>query len=514
MRRRLAAKRKQMWKALLRAFYLLSGMPLAFDTYKRTMGEADDRFALEFAGYSLTPRKALADCDQLIMAGHEVIQAQWFFEPLLRANLELARYHCRNLSAVKAFPDKLVDKLLAEQPGKRVRLPVTIWGFPGGQAFPVLADKPKVPILSYEGLGGLVSMLEPAQCRYSTPIIQATLARLMKQTTPHDAEFGMRAAPDEINSIALLIARYIGSGGTARLTSNDQAEFMFPHLFRSIGTMGHELMCCHQEEDQKSLAQAEFEAMDNFVERMQSGMVLTDLVDSETIGLLNAIKVLAKHPTATKAGIRLDSGDIPGQCVLYYGAMKYVLHISGRTIVFENEVTHQMARDVRDYFRREAGVDPDILFPGAGGYWWRVHRDMISMAFKRSATDKFGNVKFSNSPGKESLPGYLRVYARGSTMIIGDVRENLDADPEVVCLFVKLVDNGVYVYNETFEEQAARAERTWGKYTDVVLSPMVAKTLGTYVEMRERERAAAAPLVQDILEQIRSGRAADLAERA
>jgi hypothetical protein len=139
---------------------------------------------------------------------------------------------------------------------------------------------------------------------------------------------------------------------------------------------------------------------------------------------------------------------------------------------------------------------------------------MISMAFKRSATDKFGNVKFSNSPGKESLPGYLRVYARGSTMIIGDVRENLDADPEVVCLFVKLVDNGVYVYNETFEEQAARAERTWGKYTDVVLSPMVAKTLGTYVEMRERERAAAAPLVQDILEQIRSGRAADLAERA
>jgi hypothetical protein len=90
----------------------------------------------------------------------------------------------------------------------------------------------------------------------------------------------------------------------------------------------------------------------------------------------------------------------------------------------------------------------------------------------------------------------------------------VDADPEVVCLFVKLVDNGVYVYNETFEEQAARAERTWGKYTDVVLSPMVAKTLGTYVEMRERERAAAAPLVQDILEQIRSGRAADLAERA
>ena len=51
-----------------------------------------------------------------------------------------------------------------------------------------------------------------------------------------------------------------------------------------------------------------------------------------------------------------------------------------------------------------------MLFPGAGGHWWRlVHRDTVAAAFKRSATADRPNVKFSNSPGKESIAGYLRV---------------------------------------------------------------------------------------------------------
>jgi nicotinic acid phosphoribosyltransferase len=234
-------------------------------------------------------------------------------------------------------------------------------------------------------------------------------------------------------------------------------------------------------------------------------------VDSESVGLLNAIKVLAEHPAATRAGIRLDSGDIPGQCVLYYGAMRYILKIVGRTIVFENEVTHQMAREVRTYFkdafaRTGLDVDPDILFPGAGGYWWRVHRDLVSMAFKRTATEGNGNVKFSNSPGKESLPGYLRVYGRDRTMIIADVRENFDG----ILLYTKLVDDGYYVYNETFEEQAARAEATFGFYQNVELSPMVSDTLARYVAMREKERAEAAPLVAEVRRRIEQGIADDL----
>ena len=32
-----------------------------------------------------------------------------------------------------------------------------------------------------------------------------------------------------------------------------------------------------------------------------------------------------------------------------------------------------------------------MLFPGAGGYWWKlVHRDTLAAAFKRTATEGLG----------------------------------------------------------------------------------------------------------------------------
>src|SRR5262249_57714142 len=78
-------------------------------------------------------------------------------------------------------------------------------------------------------------------CRYFAPVIQATKGRLMKQVTPRDAEFGLRAAPNELTNLVLLLARYVG--GRGRLTSNDTAEFLYPELFPSVGTIGHEMMC-------------------------------------------------------------------------------------------------------------------------------------------------------------------------------------------------------------------------------------------------------------------------------
>jgi hypothetical protein len=129
-----------------------------------------------------------------------------------------------------------------------------------------------------------------------------------------------------------------------------------------------------------------------------------------------------------------------------------------------------------------------LLFPGAGGWWWRlVHRDTLAAAFKRSATGDHPNVKFSNSPGKESLGGYLRVYGRGDTLIIADASEPAPGEP----LFVKLVDRGRIVYRESFEDQAARADRTWNKYTHFELSPKVGEYMRRFNAMRESEIAAA-----------------------
>jgi nicotinic acid phosphoribosyltransferase len=201
------------------------------------------------------------------------------------------------------------------------------------------------------------------------------------------------------------------------------------------------------------------------------------------VGLENALRVIRAHPETDRVGVRVDSGDIAAQCVLYFERMK-ALGIPPRVIVFEDEVTPDGVRKVYEVFRARTGEEPTMLFPGAGGYWWKlVHRDTVSAAFKRTATEDRPNVKFSNSPGKETIPGYLRVYARGDTLVVADKSEQIDGDP----LFVKLVDRGRVVYGEGFGEQAARAERTWNAYAKWEPSPLVREHLERFQSMRATE---------------------------
>jgi nicotinic acid phosphoribosyltransferase len=477
-----ATKRAAMREEFFAKLFLLGGFLGGTDTYKRTMWAAVPDIAVARAGYALTMRKGLPEPgagDQLIMAGHEAMLAQWFHRLLRRADIELAAQWFKQHSAVKAFPELLWQTILDSQPGDDIHLPVDIWGFPGGQTF-----LRGMPCLFFEGMGGAVSYLEPAMCRYFVPIIQATKARLMKLATQRDAEFGLRASPVEVNNLILLLARYVG--GRGQLTSNDTAEFMYPELFSSLGTIGHEMMCAAQSFD-RTLADAEFEMMDRFVTAMGRASLLCDLVDAESVGLQNALRVMAKHPETNQVGIRVDSGDLAAQCVLYFQRMKH-LGLEPRLIVFEDEVTPETIRRVCDYFHRATGVEPTMLFPGAGGYWWRlVHRDTVAAAFKRSATGDRPNIKFSNSPGKESLGGYLRVYGHDDTMMVADASE----PPQGEALFVKLVEEGRIVYRESFEAQADRADRTWGRYRRWELSPRVHEYQERFHGMRDREIAAA-----------------------
>ena len=477
-----AAKRAAMRDEFFGRLFLLGGWLGGTDTYKRTMWAAVPDVAGARAGYALTMRNGLPEPgadDRLVMAGHEAMLAQWFHRPLRRADVELARRWHAEHAAVRAFPHHLWDAILQEQPGDDIYLPVDVWGFPGGQTF-----LPRVPCLFFEGPGGAVSYLEPAMCRYFAPVLQATKARLMKLATPRDAEFSLRSAPNEIGNIVLLLARYVG--GRGRLTSNDTAEFLWPELFRSVGTIGHEMMCAAQSFD-RTLAEAEYEMMDRFVGAFGQAALLCDLVDAETVGLENALRVMKAHPETDRVGIRVDSGDIADQCVLYHQQMQ-AAGLGTRTIVFEDEVTPETVRRVYDHFRRATGVEPTMLFPGAGGYWWRlVHRDTVAAAFKRSATEDRPNVKFSNSPGKESLGGYLRVYGRDDTLIVADAAEPPPGEP----LFVPLVKQGRVVYRESFDEQADRADRTWDTYRRVELSPRVGQYQERFNAMRAREVAAA-----------------------
>src|SRR5207247_6145807 len=138
----------------------------------------------------------------------ETMLAQWFHRPLQRTDILLAERWFTDQAATRAFPKQMWQAILDQQRTEEIYLPVDIWGFAGGQTF-----LPGVPCLFFEGMGGAVSYLEPAMCRYFAPILQATKARLMKLATPRDAEFGLRSAATEVSNIILLLARYSGGGG-------------------------------------------------------------------------------------------------------------------------------------------------------------------------------------------------------------------------------------------------------------------------------------------------------------
>jgi nicotinate phosphoribosyltransferase len=477
--------RAQAVQEFLSRWFLFAGLPVS-DTYKRTMWSTSDKLASAHASYHLTMRKGLPENganDQLIVSGHEWMLRQWFGRPLSREVIETAIEWYQHHSTVNSFPVALFESLFPKDGSDEIYLPIDVWGFPGGQTF-----LKGVPMLSFSGPGGLVSSLEPHMCRYFAPVIHATKSRLMYEAAGYDhAEFGYRSDTDEPMTVAKLLSIFVGGGGKPILTSADNVEFMFPKLFLAIGTLGHEYMCSLQDFD-RGLDDAEREAMELFVSHHDRASLLCDLVDAETVGLENAIAVMKAHPDKPGIGIRVDSGDIKGQVVMY--AKRMIKEgLGNRLIVFEDEVNPDMVREVRHYSAKEV-AEGGIPFPGAGGYYNRgLHRDTLSAAFKRSKTEGRPNVKFSNSPGKESVPGDVRVYEQGSKLVVADVTEVIDGKP----LYVQLVKEGRIVNPEDmdFVVQAQRGNDTWNKYQGVTFSPLVSEWREKFQRMRveAQERA-------------------------
>src|SRR5215218_3266890 len=89
-----ADKRAAMKEEFFARLFLLGGWLGGTDTYKRTMWAAVPDVAVARAGYGLTMRRGVPEPgagQQLIMAGHEAMLAQWFHRPLKRADFLLAR---------------------------------------------------------------------------------------------------------------------------------------------------------------------------------------------------------------------------------------------------------------------------------------------------------------------------------------------------------------------------------------------------------------------------------------
>src|SRR3989344_236491 len=454
----------------------------ASDTYKRTMSGSSEIFSDNFTVYTLAARRALDEENvngRFIMAGLEKMLYPWFSEPITQTEVEKARDFFTSKGAVAKFPQSAWEAVLQNQG----RFPLDIYALPGGQTF-LAKDGKHVPIMSVEGSGALVTHLEPHLEGMYAPIIQATKARLMKEEVGTQfAEFGLRADENENNHVTLMLALYVG--GKFSLTSDDQAVLLFPEYCKDIGTIGHEFIMAYQREG-VSLEEAQEKAFRDFVAVNQRSALLPDVINTLHSGLPAILKLVTEYRGTEKLIMpRFDSGDVAEQCI-YWKKMTLAAGLPETKMVVEDGYTPRKARETKQKYA-ELGFNPEDIIVGAGGYFQDgCTRDAASLVYKRSATQYDGkleaSLKFSDSPGKESIPGKIRIYGLGNKMIVAQEGERVDGKP----LMVKVVENGKIIYDENLDQQAQRAERTWNCYDTIEYSPLTHKLIKARIEERDR----------------------------
>lgn len=439
----------------------------ASDTYKRTMSGSGAAFADNFAVYSLAARRALKEDGvngRLIMAGMEKMLYPWFMNPFTEREIDTAQRHFTHTSKVRHIAP--IWETILDNDGY---MPIDIYALPGGQTF-LAKDGKYVPMMSVEGPGSLVTHLEPHLESIFAPQIQATKARLFLETCGKKVvEFGLRADQNENNHVTLMIAVLVG-GGINR-TSDDQACFLFPEYFSDVGTVGHEYIMSFQRKGM-SLEDAQMAAYEEFVAANQVSALLPDVIHTINSGLPAILKMVKKYKGTNKIIMpRLDSGDILAQG-LHWKKMTLDAYLPKTQMVVEDGFNPVKGQEVKAAYAA-AGYDPEEITIGAGGYFQDgTSRDGVSLVYKRSATMHDGrleeSMKFSDSPGKGSIPGQIRIYGRGNTMIVAQASENIDGVP----LMQKVVSNGRIVYDEDLNVQSKRAEQTWDQYAEIEYSPL------------------------------------------
>ena len=458
-------------------------IPAACDTYKRTMSGSSTLFADNFACYSLAARKSLEEegtNGRLIMAGLEKLLYPWFMEPVTEEEVCEAQEFFTKYSQVKKFPTNAWKSVL-DNGGY---FPIDIYALPGGQTF-LVKDGKHIPFMSVEGPGALVTHLEPHLEHAFAPLIHATKARLFKEAVGNKfAEFGYRADQEINNHVNLLHALYVGAGFS--LTSDDQAVFLFPEYFKDIGTVGHEFIMAYQKKG-RSLEEAQMLAYEDFVAKNQRSALLPDVISTLRSGLPAILELVRRYQKINPEKIimpRFDSGDVPEQCI-HWKRMNLLARIPKTTMVVEDGYTPKKAEETYNRYAL-AGFNPDDIITGAGGYFQHgCTRDALSLVFKRSATmhdtELEESLKFSDSPGKESIPGQIRIYGRDRTLIVAQAHERIDG---ATMLSRKVLSQGRIVNAEDLFEQAARANETWNQYESIEYSPETKRI----IQVRTAER--------------------------
>lgn len=431
------------------------------DSYNRTMGHIKGADWIRPETYVLQMRKAHAG--YIVAYGLRDRLQRILGEPISMAELEFAREFYEQSSTLPYFNYQGWKDVLLDNDG---RLPLEIDAVADGTA--LLAGD---PVLRVTGPGEIAAHFEPDLHRVFYPSLVATSAHRIAQTIgpTRFVEFGKRSAINEVAHITAIKAMYAGGG--IRGTSNDAAVAAYPDELTDVGTVGHRLVQFYD---------TEREAFEQAVKATEAVALLVDLTDSYR-GIVWAMDMKVKYrSTGKKIWLRLDSGDIREQAVFALNKFRdngFDDPALDKLIV--EDVSTEEEVFAIDRLLRQNGFDVEShVVYGAGGLLIARNkmRSDASSGYKLSARMEDDGrwtpkCKFSDSPGKESLPGRpVLGFKPGSNpqtdgRIIYQEGEGIG---EVESLFVPAYRNGKLLLPEGLEAPRKTVERTFSQIQGLI----------------------------------------------
>lgn len=462
------------------------------DTYNRTMDELSSKLldssvttkVHNEATFTLQMRRS--PFGYLVANGvHDMVEELTLL-PISKAELNFAREYYQHIKGVKFFNDKMWTEIVENQGGK---LPFEIHGMPDGSV--VL---PGEPMLTVRGPEELIAHFEQNFHRLFYPTLVGTRSHALLQILGDSDRFievGKRGAITEEQHQQAMKAMYVSGGFT--MTSNDAGVGLLP--LRATGTMGHRYVQRFSSEEA---------AFRHAIENLELVVLLVDLVDTYK-GIDLSLKLKQEYRSTGKPiWMRLDSGDILDQ-VRYFLTKTNELGLTDPRldkVVVEGIDGFEDIIEIEQMIEKEFGAEAKkrVIY-GAGGLLisQQTSRSDASSGFKITRyADENGemqnSMKFSNSPGKGSYPGELRVVVVGGQRLIAQLDEQIEGN--VTNLFEPLYMGGMMLCDPKDTESArARVKTQFAAASDAA-----AATKSKLADMRGKP----SPATQVIIDQIKA----------
>lgn len=440
---------------------------LQTDTYNRTMGHIKgDKWNVPET-YTLQMRRAPEG--YLIVHGIRAQIAKITRMPITEAEFRFAKEFYDHEANVPFFNEEMWRTVIDEHGGY---LPLEIDCVPDGTAI-----LPGDPVLRVTGPGELAAHFEPDMHRvFYESLVATTAHEIATKIGAHRfIEVGKRGTFNEEMHLQAAVAMVVGGGITR--TSNDAAVACYKEL-RDVGTLGHRFIQFYSNEE---------EAFREAIENTDATSLLIDLVDSmEGIETALRLKQEYRH-TGKKIWIRLDSGDITAQtlhALKRYQEMGFTDPVMDKIVVEDISTVDDMVEIDRKI--SEAGFDPEkfVLYGGGGLLVTKMKsRSVASTGYKLSMADGIDKVKFSDSPGKESLPGKPTIVTTPDGHRLIAKKDEIEGARDH---FVPAYRPGQMLLPEDLEEERERVARTFKE-----IKPMIGRKTPKSIGILESTQALA-----------------------